>query len=148
MNKNVTKEEVLLEMNLLYNKFGKLTSNIQRKHSKYSQIVIDNLFGSFTNLLKEMNLPINSKFISDKEVKDNIVSIYNEHGFMSRALIDNYCVVSYPTILHRFGSFQSLCDELKISLYTNAQCSKLSAFVLGVISNIIKEKPKLEYTFD
>lgn len=148
MNKNVTKEEVLSEMNLLYNKFGKLTSNIQRKYSKYSQSVIDNLFGSFTNLLSEMNLPINGKFISDEDIKNNIISIYNEYGFISKDLIENYCIVSHPTLLNRFGSLQSLCDELNIPLYTNAKSSKLSMYVLGVISGIIKEEPKFEYTFD
>ena len=52
MHKNVSKEDVIHDMIRLYKEFGKLNSNIQRKHSRYSQIVIDNLFGSFTEMMR------------------------------------------------------------------------------------------------
>ena len=51
----ITKDEVIQDMQRLILKYGYVNSTLQRKEGKYSQKVIDNLFGSFTNLAKILN---------------------------------------------------------------------------------------------
>ena len=147
MYKNVTKEDVIANMNDLINQFGYVNSTIQRKYGKYSQTIIDSLFGNWSNLAKELNQKIDGRFISDEEIKTNLLHIYKEYNHMSKYLIDNYCIVSHPTIINRFGNLQNICDELEIPLYTEAPISKLCSYALGIISSELNEEPKLEYTF-
>lgn len=147
MYKNVTKEDVITNMKELINRFGYVNSTIQRKYGKYSQTIIDSLFGSWSNLAKELEQKIDGRLISNQEIKENLLYIYKEHNHMSKYLIDNYCIVSHPTILKRFGSLQNICDELSIPLYTDAPMSKLCSYALGVITSELNEEPKLEYTF-
>lgn len=147
MYKNVTKEDVISDMKELISRFGYVNSILQRKYSKYSQSVIDSLFGNWGNLAKELDQKIDGRSISDQEIKEDLLHIYKEHNHMSKYLIDNYCIVSHPTVLKRFGSLQEICDELSIPLYTEAPMSKLCSFALGVITSELNEEPKLEYTF-
>ena len=116
MHKKVSKEDVLNNMQELIDKFGYVNSAIQRKYGKYSQVVIDNLFGSWTNLAKILNQKVDGRQISNEEIKDNIIDIYNEYGEISVYILDAYCIVSRQTIAARFGSVLNLLNELGIYL--------------------------------
>lgn len=148
MHKKLDKEEILKEMKCLLRKHGRLTAEIQRKESTYSQKAIDNVFGSFTNLCKELNLPIDGRLISDEQIKEELTSINNNFGFVSIKLIDDYCSVSHPTIINRFGSIKNICNELGLNSVNENNLSKLSIFAIGVVSSLLNEEPILEQTFD
>ena len=62
------KEEIIDHMWKLYNKYGKLTSGIQRADGKYDKRTIDHVFGTFTNLLEEMGLKTHEKNIPTEEL--------------------------------------------------------------------------------
>lgn len=148
MYKNVTKEEVIQEMLRLQEKHnGYFTAVIQRKESKYSQPIIDRLFGSFSNMLRELNLrsPY-GKAITDEEIINEIKDIYNRFGTISGDLIDEFSSLSTPTIIHRFGSMQEAYEKANVSPSDDNQ-SKLSKYVLSIANSILNETPKLEYTF-
>lgn len=148
MHKKVSKEDVLNNMQELIDKFGYVNSAIQRKYGKYSQVVIDNLFGSWTNLAKILNQKVDGRQISNEEIKDNIIDIYNEYGEISVYILDAYCIVSRQTIAARFGSVLNLLNELGIYYKEPSGSSKLSQFVLDVITEELNETPIYEYTFE
>ena len=148
MHKKVSKEDVLNNMQELIDKFGYVNSAIQRKYGKYSQVVIDNLFGSWTNLAKILNQKVDGRQISNEEIKDNIIDIYNEYREISVYILDAYCIVSRQTIAARFGSVLNLLNELGIYYKEPSGSSKLSQFVLDVITEELNETPIYEYTFE
>lgn len=149
MQTNVSKEDVINDMNRLINEYGYVNSIIQRKYSAYSQATIDRLFGSWGELAKQINQKVDGKSITDEQIKQNLLDIYNEFNFMSIKLIDEFCIVSRPTVEARFGSVPSICETLSIPFDPFKQStSKLFSFVMGIASTLIKEEPKYEYTFD
>lgn len=149
MHKKVSKKEVVKAIKKLYKKYGYITAVLQRKELGYSQPVIDRIFGSFSNMLIELEIrqPY-GKSITDEEVKQSLMDIYEKHKHISCLLINEYCVVTDATIINRFGSLQNICDELDIPLYLNDDISKLSKFILSIVSEILNENPKYEYTFN
>lgn len=147
MHKKLDKEEILKEMRDLLKKHGKLTAEIQRKESTYSQIAIDHVFGSFTNLCKELDISIDGRFVPDEQIKEELTSINEEFGFISFELLNNFCSVSRQTITNRFGSLKNLCEELGISTVNENSLSKLSIFVLGITTSLLGESPIFEKTF-
>ena len=73
INKNYSKEEILVQYKQLCSKHNKQLTAIEfRKLSDYSQSIIDNVFGSFTNMKKELKLDIDSRFYSDEEILTNL----------------------------------------------------------------------------
>lgn len=149
MNKNYSKEDVIDEMLSLQQKHnGYFTAEIQRKYSKYSQPVIDRLFGSFSNMLRELNLrsPY-GKNISNEEIIKQIKDIYLKYGTISCDLIDEHSCLSAATIINRFGSMQNAYELAGVEQRIINQ-SKLSIYILNICNNILNETPKLEYTFE
>lgn len=143
----ITREDVIEDMQKLIKEYDFVNSRIQRKYGAYSQKTIDNIFGSYTELAKIMGLKVDGRQVSDQEIKDDLINLYQIHGYMSQQLIKEYGIVSNVTVINRFKSLQIICDTLDIPLYTNSPMSKFSCFVIGVISSELNEEPKYEYTF-
>lgn len=148
MYKSICEKDVLDDVNRIRNEFDSLTAEVYRKHGMYSQPVIDRLFGSFSNLKRILGCRIDGRFTSNEMIKENVLSLYKEYGFLSQSIIRSHCIVSVPTIINRFGSFQNLCDELGVPLFTEEDLSKFARFVFHVLQGVIKETPLFEYTFD
>lgn len=143
----ITREDIIKDMQRLIDENDFVNSRIQRKYGAYSQKTIDNIFGSYTELAKIMGLKVDGRQISDQEIKDDLINLYEIHGYMSQQLIKEYGIVSNITVINRFKSLQTICDILDIPLYTNSPMSKFSSFVIGVVSSELNEEPKYEYTF-
>ena len=110
-----------------------------RKLGKYSQPIIDNIFGSFSNLLKELGLPVDGKFISNEEIKEKILEIYKEYGFLSTELLDKELkIVSYPTVISRFGKMKKMCASFGIP-YEDIKESKFAKRCIKIIENIFPD---------
>jgi hypothetical protein len=147
MNKNVSKEDVITEMLRLQELHkGYFTAEIQRKESKYSQRVIDRLFGSFSEMLIELDLrsPY-GKAISDEQIINELKSIYDTYGTIYCDLIDEFCSVSFATVIHRFGSLYNAYELAGINF--DDKFSRLSNMVINLANDILGEKPKREKTF-
>lgn len=148
MNKNVTKEDVINDIMRLQKEHGYVNSIIQRKHGKYSQSVIDRLFGSFTNLQLELGFSIDNRFITNDQIKQNILDIYNKFNIISVDIIDRECIVSRQTIVNRFGSVVKLLNELNINSENYNKMSKLQSYMLSLCKSILGEDYELEKSFD
>lgn len=149
MNKKVTKDEVYQDMLRLQNEYGKITSVIQREHGKYSQIVIDRLFGSFTDMLNEFGFSKNheARGLSDEELLKRLMDIYNEHGYITSTLINKYNDIPYQTYWLRFGTMSKVYELLGVPNNATTACYFSSVeYVVGVIANYINENPISEWT--
>lgn len=150
MHKNVTKEEVIEDMLRLHKEFGKLNSNIQRKHSKYSHTVIVNLFGSFGQLMDEMGLSSGyEKNIPRKKLVAELKRLHEEHGYVNSTIIDLFSRYSKPTFLNRFGSMTGVYQALGIPNDPNSDCYfNTASFILGIASDYLEETVLPEWTAD
>lgn len=144
----ITKQDIINDYNRLEKEFGKVTSVIQRKYGNYSQKIIDDLFGSFSNLQKFLNKQPCARSISDQDIYQDILKIYNEYGFLSYNLLKNECIASWPTIFKRLGSLGEICYHLNIPIEHYEGTSKLSKYIIKTATNIFKEEPIVEKSFD
>ena len=136
----IPKKLILDDMKKLYNKYGKLTTRIQREESKYSQSVIDYHFGSFNNMLKELNLPINKMEYDDDVLIDDLERLYSTYGFLSKELINKYGIASDITYYNRLGTLS------EISKFTGIEYNTLrDSFGSIEIENYLKFN-KIKYT--
>lgn len=148
MHRNVSKEDVIADMKRLYSEHGKLTSIIQRRHSKYSQIVIDNLFGSFTNMMNELGLSSGyEKDIPRESLLEEARRVYEKYGYINSSLIENKSLYSLPTFYKTFGNMSGLYKALGVSNDPNAKSYfKKSSYLIGVVAEYLGETPIPEWT--
>lgn len=148
INKNITKEEVLEDILKHIAQYPNITALEYRKIGKYSQSVIDRIFGSWTNLKKQLDLPIDKRFISDEEIFQNVKELYNEYGFISTSILDNECIVSRQTLVNRYGSIKKLLTILNINNSCYNKQSKLQQYMLTFCENILGTEYELEKSFE
>lgn len=148
-NKNVSKEDAINDLIKFKQEYNSLSSSLYRKHGRYSQIVIDKLFGNFTSFVLEAGfMPERiTRNLSDEELLKHLKDIYNEHGYLNSTLITNVAPFTYQTLLNRFGLMSKVYELLNIDTNVN----KLNYFssvdkVLDIASKILGETPIKEWT--
>lgn len=94
--KMVSKEEIISEILRINLKFGYVSKPLFEKYSTYSPKIIQRIFGSFTNMYKELNISSHSsgRIPSNKELIDECKRIFDEHKYLSYELIDKYSSIS------------------------------------------------------
>ena len=134
-----SKESIIKNYCELKKDFGRPFSATEyRRYGRFSQPIIDRVFGSFSNLKKELDERIDARFLSDEDALQEIKSLLNEYGFLTEQILtDNLKCISYPTILARFGSLLNLCKLVgaPMDIQINHRQSK---FALQCIQNIRK----------
>ena len=109
-----TKEDVLNNYKDLCIEHQKLlTAQEFRKLGKFSQPIIDNIFGSFSNLRKELRLHVFIKKYSDEDIERILWQIYNKYGFVNQRLI-NETRLNNVTIINKYGSIKKCCQKFNI----------------------------------
>ena len=145
----VTKEEVIIDALNIFKKFNKLTALIYRQNGKYSQPIVDRIFGSFTNLLKELNFEPNhiSKYLTNEEILFELKKLYDKHGMLSTEIIDNEFLSCYATLINKFGNLSNIYQLLDVvPIKTNQSYFKTAGLVINLISEILNEIPIKEWT--
>lgn len=143
-----TKEDILDEYNRLKNDIGHpLSAKEFRELGRFSQIIVDKMFGSFTNMKRELGERIDARFLSNKELEEDIMKLYKTYGILTQDLIEEESIVSYPTILARYGSIENLCKKINIPYDPLKNKSKLLIQCLTVIKEILGDDYKTEKTF-
>lgn len=98
-----TKEEVINDFMEFYGTYHTTSSTMYRRYGSYCESVINRLFGSWSNFLKNINLkPICQKIGSDKMI-EQIVELYNEYGFLSAKLINDNTDFTYSAISNYYS---------------------------------------------
>ena len=147
---DIHKNEILNEMWVLYKQYGYLTAELQRSKSTYSQSTIENIFGSFNNLLNEMGLPANSSGArySDSFIINKIQEIYKINGYISHQLILKENLFSKQALTSRFNNMQKLCSFCSIPETAYKPDDTNHTDKITVIANaLLNEKPIYEKQF-
>ena len=137
-------EIVLSDIKYIYENYNSTSSNIYRKYGKYSESVINRLFGSWQNAIKKLNLESVQKRYGKDYIDEQIKLIFEKYGFISRSLIDDECEFTYQALKPYYKNKNEISQSLGVE---NAFCDKLSAkaeiiylILKEIYPNVIKEK--------
>lgn len=149
LNRNVTKQNVIDDFYRVKEEQGIISSTIFRKHGKYSQKIIDDLFGGYSKLLEYIG--INSKYVArittNEEIINNLRRVYDKYGYINSTLISTKTPYSHQTIINRFGSMSSFYESMNIDNNVNNKCYFKSAdYVIDIFKDILNETPIREWT--
>lgn len=144
-----SRDDIVLDILSVKNKFGRISAELYRKHGKYSQPIIDSVFGSFGNALTDCGSTskMKAKTMSNQDMVDHGILLLSKLGVINGRLITKYSDFSSTTVLARFGSLENYYAMIG---YTgnNYNTSPSSIDVFNKISEILKERPILEVSFD
>lgn len=142
------KKDIIDDYKRVKREIGKSPSAFEyRKLGKFSQTIIDKVFGSYTSLKKELNEIIDARFLSNEELEENLLTIYKKYGTLTADLIDHESIVSAPTIYARYGTIKNLHDHLNIPYVLEKHMSKFAYQCLQVLEKALGNDYVLEYTF-
>lgn len=150
---DIKKEEILQEMFSIYNSYGYLTAELQRKVSTYSQSTIERVFGSFNNMLREMKLPPNSSGnrYNYNAIKETIHNIYEQNNYISFKLIEQSTGLTYQGLSKKYNihNLKDLCVKFHLN-EQDARPDSLAQYepFNNIIADILQEQPIYEKTFD
>jgi hypothetical protein len=146
-----TKEEIIEHMWKLYYANGeKLNTTIQRKDGYITQTNVENMFGSFSNMLMEMGLKPNyASSVSDEELLAELQELANKFGTINTVILEKETKYSRPTYLHRFGNIKGICDKLNIvNVATNGNSvSDIGLYCIYLFEQELKIIAQTEKTF-
>ena len=117
-----------------------------RKYGKYSQPIIDRVFGSFSNMKRKLGEIVDARFVSTEEIKQDMIRLAEKYGTLSQEIIVEESIISYPTVISRFGNLENLCKEINCKSSTPRK-SKLLIQCLTVLSDKLGSSYVLEKTF-
>lgn len=94
--KFTSKEEIVEEIYRIKNEHGYVSKPLFEKHSAYSPKIVQRIFGSFTNMYKELNIEghRSGRVPTDEELISECERVYREHGFLSYDLIEKFSNIS------------------------------------------------------
>lgn len=145
---DATREEVLEDAKELIKKFGKLDAITHRKYGKYSQIITDKFFGSFSGMMRELGLKSqrDTRLVSNDDLMMILIDVRDRYGKVTVNLLKMHTDIPYQTFRNRFGTFEDILKTTKTkSLFGISKTSKL---VLDSISLYLNSPVIFEKTFD
>ncbi len=143
----ISKELLIEDVMKVFNQFGYLTRDLYIEHGKYSRKPINRIFGSFNEMLKTLELPVNCEMnIPEELLIQELLDLYNEYGYCSSKLIKEQGKFSNEVYQRRFGSINKAYKKAGLPQRTagNPVTAKI---VLNKIDSILAEKHIPEYTF-
>lgn len=144
-----SKEDILIDYGELCIAHNKILTAIEyRKLGKYSQPIVDNMFGNFSFMKKEMGLKYDASVITNEELIEDLKTLYDDFGFLTTELIDEFALCSFPTVLLRLGNMRDIHSMLGVPYRTEEDMSKFSKLVLKQSSKVLGNNYIIEHTFD
>lgn len=111
-----TKKELLDAGKKVYEEYGYLTCDLFSKETKYSKTGIKGLFGSFTNFLNELNIPLNVIYeATPEEIKKDVYEFCIKNNSTNSGLYRKYGKYSQSFIDKNFGGWINLLKELNLT---------------------------------
>lgn len=103
MHKNVGKEEVVSDITNIIEEYGTSSCTIYRRHGKYSQVVIDRIFGSWGNALKELGYAsVRKRYGKERMIKD-LQDTYDKFGILNKTIISQELEFTYEAASYVFN---------------------------------------------
>jgi|GEM_PF-6176911 len=142
-----TEDEVIADIQSVFQTNGRITKELYLKQGKYSQNVIYRLFKSWNNAFEKAGCSIaNPQNIPDEELLQELRNLYNDFGFVSQSLVDAESKFSSETYKRRFG-FVKACELAGVPAnYTKE--NRTAQYYFKMISSILDTPMVTEKTFD
>lgn len=97
----------------VYQERGEISTEIYLTYGKFSKQSIKTAFGSVNNLMKELNIPLNtSRFETKEVVAEDIIRVINEHSTTSATVYRKYGKYCQSVIERIWGSWSKAINEL------------------------------------
>lgn len=143
-----TNEDILDDIKRIRDTHGSVGSTTYRKFGNYSQAIIDNTFGSYSNALIQAGLKSRmvARTMSNQDMVDEGKEIVRKYNRIDSKIITERCNFSVPTIISRFGSCSNFYNA--IGYKNNHKNSKEGLTVLSIVSEILRSECIQEKTFN
>lgn len=151
--KKIAKEDLIKDILDVYNKFGRISRDLYIANGKYSRKPIIRIFGSWNNMLNELNIELNQKVgenkfaYTDEELLNDLIRIYNEFGVCCARLIREEGISCIEVYQRRFGSINKAMKLVGIPTRKQGE-SIVEKSVLNKISSILDSKYEHQKQFD
>lgn len=147
-----TKEDIINDYLFLKEKYGRpLTAIEYRNKGNFSQPVIDSVFGDFQELRRVVGEKAYGLSVTETEIKEEVYSIYKQYGIITAELLNKEMnLISYPTLLNRYGSLKNFCKSINIPYDDNntPNASKFSISCQNILNKLLENEPyESEKTF-
>jgi len=154
--KMVSKKEITDEIFRINSEYGYVSKPLMEKHSKYSPKIIQRIFGSFTNMYKELNINRHpsGRVPTDNELIEECQRIYKEHNFLSYDLIEKYSLISITCFKDRakknnWNGINYFREKVGCKIPELGWGDSLNAkYVIDKFTKALNEKPIKEMKFD
>ena len=114
---NIDKNIVVQEMKDIYETYGKCTVRLYEKYGSYNpNLFSKKLNQTFDEIKQEINLPCRSYNVSKEDLVKDVLSVYNEFGFINKDLYVANGKYSRKPINRIFGSWNKMLLELKLPI--------------------------------
>lgn len=153
--KFVSKNEIIIELNRIKDKYGYVSKPLMEKHSDYSPKIVQRIFGSFSNMYKELGFAIHKsgRMPTDEELINECKRIYEEQDFLSYDLIEKFGQISTTCFKDRskknkWGGINYYREQVGCEIPTLDWGESPSAkYAIEKFSKAIGEKPEKEKKF-
>lgn len=146
-----TKEDILQNYQNECKKHEKLLNAKEfRKYGKFSQSIIDKIFGGFSKMQQELGLPYFIKSYTDDEIKTILTEAYKKYGPLNTVIVDKQTRLNIPTLVNKYGSLKQACMFFGIPYDNdhNAKNSAMFKIVKQKAEDILGSSYTVEQTFD
>ena len=120
----ITKNDCIVEINRIYNEYGKVTNKLINQYSHISADTIKRRFGSLAKAYKEAGIELKQgqrKMVSKEEIVKEIMRIKEEYGYISKPLMEKYSSYSPKIVQRIFGSFSNMYSELNLERHLSGR---------------------------
>lgn len=147
--KMISKDELNEEIKRLNRVFGYVSKPLMEKHSHINPKVVQRIYGSFSNMYKELNIlrSPSGRIPTDEELIADARRIYNKYGFISKQIIKQESCYSATCYHDRLGGISGICDILNIPRQMPGT-AKTALYIIKKYESYLQESATKEQTFD
>lgn len=139
--RNVSKKLLISELKRLEKEYGKVTIEIVKNHSKFSQDIFYRRFGSFTKALEKSDIEKNQCNYTQKDLILEMKRLKKEHGKVTPDIMRNHGIFSASEYRTAFSSWSEAKKEAGLEINPRPKLSDIE--ILKDLCNVYREKGKL-----
>jgi len=135
-NRNVLKRDILDDIKFFCKKYDTTSSTLYRKHGKYSQTVIDR-FGGWVNILEELELSPLCKKVGLEYMREQVVVLLNEYGFISAEIVNDNCDFTYSALRAHFKNKKDMSNFFGQENIFNSGRSNKERLIAQILNDLV-----------
>lgn len=147
MYKKITKEDIVDDIKEFYNKYQTISSTQYRKHGKYAENTIMDLFGTWGNAVEASGIEYKPNKFGRDYILNKVINVYKKHGFLSASLIDDECEFSYEAVASQFGGCDGIANIIGHPDAFDYGRSSKELLIYDILKTMFKEVER-EKTWD